>query len=149
LTPISSYTEIGEVEGIAQLSDDFLVASNGSNKIFVLDCRNELNILKVINVEDFNEDEIHGLKDLVVVGEYIFAIKANNNRVIKINPKTGKVVRFYNMMNLIDFELKTNSLNNKDISQGASLSGITYDFNKKVFIITGKNWGHYYEVNLK
>lgn len=149
LTPISSDPEIGQVEGLAQLSDDFLVASNGTNKIFVLDCRNELNILKTINVEEFNGEEIYGLKDLVVVGEFIYAVKVNDNRVIKINPKTGKIAKFYNMINLIDYELKTKSLNNKEISQGATLSGITYDNKNKVFIITGKNWGHYYEVNLK
>ncbi len=150
LTPISTDLEIGEAEGLAQLSDEFLIASNGSNKIFVLDCKNDLNILKIISVEDNNGDEFHGIKDIVVVGEYVYALKANDNRVIKINPKTGKIVKFYNMMNLVDFELKTKSLTDKDISQGsAAMSGITFDQNSKMFVVTGKNWGHYYEVDLK
>lgn len=149
LTPITADSEIGKGEGLAQLSDEFLIASNGSNKIFVLDCRNDLNILKVINVEDAYGEEFHGIKDLVAVGEFVYAVKANDNRVVKINPKTGKIVKYYNMMNLIDFELKTKSLNSKDISQGSALSGIAYDQNRKMFVITGKNWGHYYEVELK
>ena len=53
-------------------------------------------------------------------------------------------------LNLLNFELKTNSLTVNEINKGfANLSGIGYDKNRKGFLLTGRNWGHYYEVDLK
>lgn len=137
-------------KGLAELSEDFLIASNGTNIIYVLDCKNELNVIKLLYVRGLHNEPLSGINDMTVVGEFIYATKENDNRIFKINPADGKVVKFYNMMNLINYELKTKSLNSMEIRGGkANLSGISYDKKKKLFIITGKNWGHYYEVDLK
>jgi len=149
LTPINMDFDLKNGEGLATLSEDFLIASNGTDEIFILDCKNDLNVIKTFSVKNTNEEPLLGIKDMVVVGEFIYAIRGNDNRIFKINPATGMVVKFYNMGNLINFELKTNSLSVNDVSKGAILSGIGYDKIKKMFIITGKNWGHYYEVDLK
>jgi len=149
LTPISSDPELGDAEGLANLSDDYLLGTNGSNKIFVLDCKNDLNIIKTIYVQDYKDDDVIGLLDLIAVGEFIYAVQGNSNRIIKINPKTGRVVKFYNLISLLDFELKSKSLNLQEINKGASISGIAYDEKRKIFIITGRYWLHYFEVVLR
>ena len=147
---IQADEDLGTGEGLARLSEDFLIASNGTSDLSVLDCKNDLSVIKTISVVDENDEYIGGIKDIVVVGEFIYANKNNDYRIFKINPETGKVLKKYNMKNLIDFEFKSKSINSKDLlNNGSMLNGITYDYNKKLFILTGKNWGHYYEVDLK
>lgn len=141
--------ELQNGQGLAELSEDFLIASNGTDMIYVLDCKNDLSIIKSFSVKNFEEEPLLGIKDMVVVGEYIYANKENDNRIIKISPATGKVLKFYNLTNLVNFELKTKSLTANEVNKGANLNGIAYDKSKKMFILTGKNWGHYYEVDLK
>lgn len=150
LSPLIADEELGSGEGLARLGDELLIASNGSNKIFILDCKNELNVIKILDITDNQGEPVTGLKDLVVVGDYIYANKAHDIRLIKIEASTGKVVKIYNMISLVNYELKAKNIAQKDISSGAALlSGITYDYRRKVFIITGKNWGNYYEIELK
>ena len=150
LTPINIDYYIKNGEGLAELSEDFLIASNGTDMIFVLDCKNDLNVIKSFSVRNLDDEPLLGIKEMVVVGEYVYLLRENDNRIFKISPATGKVVKFYNLGNLLNFELKTNSLTVNEINKGfANLSGIGYDKNRKGFLLTGRNWGHYYEVDLK
>jgi glutamine cyclotransferase len=151
LNPINIDYNMKNGEGLAELSDDFLIASNGTEFIFILDCKNELNVIKSFSVKNLNNEPLYGIKEMVYVGEYIYLLRENDNRIYKISLTTRKVLKIYNMLNLINFELKTKSLNKIEINKFSSvnLSGIGYDRKKKIFILTGKNWGHYYEVDLK
>jgi len=150
LTPITLDHDIGDrAEGLASLSNEVLVATDGTNNLHVLDCENDLGVIKTIPVYDSEQNPMDGLEDIVVVGEYVFANRRNDNRILKIDPRNGIVVRSYDMMNLINFELKMKSLSHSDIARGSILNGIAFDENRKVFILTGKNWGYYYEVDLK
>lgn len=150
LTPLIGDSELGNGEGIGQLTEEILLATNGSNKIFILDCKNDLNVIKMIDIIDNEDQPINGLKDLVVVEEYIYAIKDSDMRILKIDAKTGKILKMYNMTNLIGFESASKNLNPNETSiRNNFLSGITHDYKRKIFIVTGKNWGNYYEVELK
>lgn len=150
LTPLGLDSDMSEgAEGLAALSNEVLVATDGSNNLHILDCENDLSVIKTIPVFDQNENPMTGLEDLVVVGEYAYANRRNDNRILKIDPKSGIVVKFYDMINLINFELKMKSLSETDIARGNVLNGIAYDETRRLFILTGKNWGFYYEVDLK
>ena len=150
LTPLTLDFDMSEGgEGLASLTNEALVATDGTNNMHILDCENDLSVIKTIPVFDYNENPMDGLEDIVVVGEFVFANRRNDNRVLKIDPKTGVVVKFYDMMNLINFELKMKTLSQSDIARGSVLNGIAYNEDKKFFVLTGKNWGYYYEVDLK
>ncbi len=150
LPPLTIDTDMSEgAEGLASLSNEVLVATDGSNNLHILDCENDLGVIKSIPVYDSNENPMGGLEDLVVVGEFVYANRRNDNRILKIDPKTGFVAKFYDMINLINFELRMKSLSQDDIARGNVLNGIAYDEARRLFILTGKNWGFYYEVDLK
>ena len=149
LTPINLDIEIGNGEDIANLNNETLIGTDGTNKLHILDCENDLSVIKSIQIIDEGENPMDGLQDLVVVGEYVYANRKNDNRILKINPGTGKVAKYYNMDNLINYELKLKSISVKDVRNGMILNGITYDQKRNIFIITGKNFANYYEVELK
>ena len=92
---------------------------------------------------------MYGLQDITVVGDYLYANRESDNRILKINPRNGAVVKTYDLMNLINYEMKMKSLNTNDIATGSVLNGITYDKNRNIFILTGRNWSFYYEVKLE
>lgn len=150
LAPLTIDSDMSEgAEGLAALTNEVLVATDGSNNLHILDCENDLGVIKTIPVFDSSENPMNGLEDLVVVGEFVYANRRNDNRVLKIDPKTGVVVKFYDMINLINFELKMKSLTQDDIARGNVLNGISFDEARRFFVLTGKNWGFYYEVDLK
>jgi glutamine cyclotransferase len=135
-------------EGLSNLSENNLVATDGSNNLYILDCQDEIYVIKTIAIYDLNGAPMFGLQDLTVVDEFVYANRENDNRILKIDPKNGGVVKTYDLMNLINYELKMKSLSRNDIAKGSVLNGITYDKNRKLFILTGRNWAFYYEVKL-
>lgn len=142
-------SEIKKGGGLASLGQNNMLATDGSNNLHILDCTSDLYVLKSIPVTDSEGNEMNGLQDLTVVGEFVYANRLNDNRIFKIDPHTGKVLKTYNLINLINYELKMKSINRNDIAKGSVLNGITYDKNRNLFILTGRNWSFYYEVKLE
>ncbi len=66
--------------------------------------------------------------------------------VIKIDPNNGNVMEVYYMTPLIEHEINQGVLTNLKIMTGDVLNGIVYIPERKTFILTGKEWGFYYEV---
>jgi glutamine cyclotransferase len=91
---------------------------------------------------------MNGLLDITVVGNFLYANRDGDCRILKIDPRNGVLVKTYDLMNLINYELKMKSINKNDIASGSILNGITYDNNRDIFILTGRNWSFYYEVKL-
>lgn len=141
-------SEMEKGEGLSNLTENNLVATDGTNNLHIMDCTGELYVLKSIPVFDIKGNPMYGLQDITVVGDYVYANRENDNNILKIDPKNGAVVKSYDLMNLINYELKMKSLSTNDIATGSILNGITYDERRKVFILTGRNWAYYYEVNL-
>jgi glutamine cyclotransferase len=135
-------------EGLTSLSKDTLVATDGSNNIYILSCQYDLNVIQSIPINDELGNPINGLLDITVVGNYLYANREGEYKIFKINPRSGLVVRTYDLMNLINYEIKMKSINKNDIASGSILNGITYDEERKIFILTGRNWAFYYEVKL-
>lgn len=53
------------------------------------------------------------------------------------------------MSDLSKFEIEKNTLSNYRLRNGEVLNGIAYDKVNKKFLLTGKLWGYFYEVNFK
>ncbi len=122
-----------------------LFATDGSDKIYRLDCNNNLKVIEIINVK-YNGRSINYLNDLCYAEGYIFLNIYFLNKIAKVNVKNGDIILFYNMQSLIDFELKKGILTRSKLSQGDVLNGIDYNEKKKTFLITGKRWGYMYEI---
>lgn len=61
-------------------------------------------------------------------------------RIIKIDPQSGKVVKEYDLLKVIQ--------NEKGIKYDEVINGIAYDQNSGKFLLTGKNWSNFYLVKL-
>ena len=53
------------------------------------------------------------------------------------------------MKPLINYELETGKLTSSRLNEGDVLNGITFDNLNKTFILTGKCWDNYYEIDFK
>lgn len=137
-----------EGSGIAYFKNNILLASDGSSEIFFLKCKENLKIKKRIQVKE-NHIHLNKLGDLTYVDEYIYAIRYFDDYLYKINPNNGNVEKKWNMKILKENEIRMGTLDEIEYSNGNVLNSITYDENRKLFILTGKNWGFLYEVNLE
>ena len=134
--------------GLTNYNTNNLIATDGSNSIYILDCNNNLQVKKSISV--FNDNsQLDRLNALVYVDGYIYANRYYDSNIYKINPESGIVEKTYDFGVLIQKEKEIGTLTNDKISSGLVLNGILYDKKRKIFILTGKKWDNYYEVILK
>ena len=108
----------------------FLIASDGSNKIYFMDER--LNVKKTISIKGINK-----INELEYIEGYIWANIYKSNDIIIINPENGNIVK------IINFD----GLYNKSKDNESVLNGIAYNNNK--IYITGKKYDTLYEFELK
>jgi glutamine cyclotransferase len=134
---LSDYSEEGE-----------LIATDGSENIYILDCLNDLKVKKKIAIRK-NGYSLNRINDLAYYDGFIYANIYLTSKIVKINPKTGEVLKEYEMQPLIDFEIKQNTLTDYNLRSGDCLNGIAFDPVNKNFLLTGKEWGFYYQVIFK
>jgi len=116
-----------------------LIMSDGSEKLFYLDTAN-YSMIKKIEVYD-NNSPITNLNELEYVDGFVYANIWRTDFIVKIDPKTGKIVERWEFPSLLkesDKQPKTDVLN-----------GIAYDKKTKHYYITGKYWSKMFEVELK
>ena len=123
-------------------------ATDGSDKIFVLNVDKNNNELKLINTikVTLNMKPVYQLNELISDGLYIYSNVYFSDKVLKINPNNGQVMNVYDMKPLIDYEFKNGNLTSNRVNRGEVLNGIAYIPEKKSFILTGKLWNYYYEI---
>ena len=130
------------------LNSEYYV-SNGTNKIYIIELKNNVfeikNILKVKN----GKFDINNINDLVFVNNYIWANRYYDDSILKINSLNGNIENNYSMKPLINYELETGKLTITRLNEGEVLNGITFDNLNKTFILTGKLWDNYYEIEFK
>jgi len=134
--------------GLAQFNSETLIATDGSSKIFFLDCKEKLKAQRNINVT-FNGNPVNNLNALVFAKGFIFANVYFEKQIYKIDSNSGKVVKRYNMGPLVEFEINKKTLSQAALGSGDVLNGIAFDINRDVFLVTGKKWGYFYEVQLQ
>ena len=130
--------------------DEFF-ATDGSEKIYILKINNDTNELKVksyIKVT-YNNKPVYRLNDLISDGFYIYCNVYYEKVILKINPNNGEVINVYDMQPLYEYELNNGKLTMQEISIGDVLNGIAYIPEKNTFILTGKLWDYYYEIEFK
>ena len=123
-------------------------ATDGSDKIFVLNIDKNNDELKLINTikVTLNMNPVYHLNELISDGLYIYSNVYFSDKVLKINPNNGQVMNVYDMKPLIDYEYKNGNLTSNRVNRGDVLNGIAYIPEKKSFILTGKLWNYYYEI---
>ena len=126
-------------------NENELFATDGSDKIFRLDCNQNLKVIDIIHVK-FNGHSVKYLNDLIYNNGFIYLNIYLDNRIAKVNIQNGEIVKFYNMQNLIEFEFKKGILTTSNFHKGDVLNGIAYNDKNKSFLITGKRWGYMYEI---
>lgn len=117
-----------------------LIMSDGSNKLTYLDTVS-LKPVKTIAVTDENGD-VKELNELEYIEGYIFANIWQTNNIVKIDPKTGKVVGRLDLSQLArDAQMRSPRV---DV-----LNGIAYHPTTKLVLVTGKYWPMTYVIQLR
>lgn len=139
-----TFNKIGEFNysndegwGLTNIENDTLIMSDGTNVLTFLDCKS-LKVVKKIYVTEFG-NELHNLNELEYVDGYIYANVYTTNKIVKINPNNGLVMKSYDLSKLY-YDSKIRN------SNALEMNGIAYNKKSKTFFITGKMWPSIYEV---
>jgi len=116
-----------------------LIMSDGTENLFYMDTLN-YSVLRKVQVYD-NHTAITKLNELEYVDGYIYANIYTTDFIVKINPKTGKVVERWDMPDLLK---ESDKMPETDV-----LNGIAYNKETKHFLITGKYWPKMFDMILK
>ena len=116
-----------------------LIMSDGSENLYYWDTLN-YSVLKKVEVYD-NHGPIKRLNELEYVDGFVYANVYTTDFIVKIDPKTGKVVERWTMPDLLK---ESDKLPQTDV-----LNGIAYDKSTKHFYITGKYWPKMFDIVLK
>jgi glutamine cyclotransferase len=130
-----------ETEGWGLTHDSAnLIMSDGTDKLTFLDTTT-LKPVKTIHVTD-EYGPVKKLNELEFVDGYILSNQWETNLILKIDPKTGKVVGRMDMTPLVrDAKMRN--------PQSDVLNGIAYHPVTKLLLVTGKNWPMIYVLQLK
>ena len=131
------YTTTNECWGITH-NHNSLIVSDGSNYLHFFKFPNKNT--KVLELKYkipiyINNYPLYNINELEFVDNYVYANIFTTFNIAKINLFNNKVEKIYNFKNLAHIEGYYNIMN-----------GITYNKNKKTFLITGKKWTYIYEI---
>lgn len=142
---LETFKKIGEFnipskEGWGMTTDgNDLIMSDGSSNLTFLDPET-FKTNRILGVTD-NNGPVGNINELEYVNGTILANVYQTGYIIRIDPKTGKVIGKADFSNLI----KEVKLKNPDVDY---MNGIAYDSAKNKIYITGKLWPNIYEVRL-
>ena len=122
------------------LADDGkeIFLSDGTPTIRVLD-PNTFKVKRRILVKD-GRRSVGDLNELEFVDGHILANIWYDDRIAKIDPKTGKVVAWINCSGIYPAQTRP--------TREHVLNGIAYDETNKKLYVTGKNWPRMYEIEI-
>lgn len=142
LKKIGEFSYDGEGWGMTNNGKQ-LIMDNGNNYLYFRD-PDSFKITDSVGVFD-NNGPLGDINELEWVEGFIYANVWEKNIIVKIDPKTGKVIAKADLSNLID-QYVPQTLSDKAISKGALPNGIAYNSITKSFYITGKLWPKLFEV---
>jgi glutamine cyclotransferase len=116
-----------------------LILSNGTENLIYLDTTT-LKPVRTIRVTN-EYGPVKNLNELEFVEGFIFANEWQTNRVLKIDPQTGKVVGRLDLTPLVNDTQMRNP-------RADVLNGIAYHPTTKLFLVTGKHWPMFYVLQL-
>ena len=115
-----------------------LILSNGTPNIYFYDPETFKQVRK-IKVTDKGEP-VSLINELEYIDGKIYANILSSNKIISIDPQTGKVIDWYDLSDLL---LKAQGDNKIDV-----LNGIAYDRQSGRIFVTGKLWPKLFEIKL-
>lgn len=137
-TPVKTFSWPYEGWGITH-NDSNLIVSDGSANIYFVS-PNTFNVLNTVSVKD-NNGEVQKINELEYVDGFIYANVWETNRIVKIEPESGKVI---GQMFIKDF------LKSEEVVAGRTdvLNGLAWNPDTKTMFITGKRWPKMFEIRL-
>ena len=132
------FTYTGEGWGLTHDADS-LILSDGSNQIRFID-PTTYKVKRTISVLDRGRP-LEEINELEYVRGEIFANIWHDNRIVRIDPQTGRINGWVDMAGL----LKPGDVTNEE----AVLNGIAYDEQGDRLFVTGKLWPKLFEIKLK
>jgi glutamine cyclotransferase len=115
-----------------------LIMSDGTPMLYFLDPETFAQTDKIMVCE--RDTLIWGLNELEYVDGQIYANVWPTERIARIDPKTGQIVGWIDMKELV--------ADQTDGDPNAVLNGIAYDPVDKRLFVTGKNWPKLFEIEL-
>lgn len=92
-----------------------------------------------------NGQDLSQLNELEYIEGYIWANVYLSNRIVKINPETGKVTQSYDLSSLErDANDDLRKRFGRNLWYGECLNGIAFDPKSRIWYITGKMWPRIY-----
>ena len=129
-----------EGEGWGLTNDGtYLIMSNGTHKINYLDPR-ALATIKTLEVYD-EGFQVQNLNELEYIKSEIYANIWLTDRIVRIDPVTGKVNAWIDLSGLFSPSERR--------EEGNVLNGIAYDEKGDRIFVTGKLWPKLFEIKLK
>ncbi len=134
--PIQTFSWPYEGWGITH-NDSMLIVSDGSANLYFVS-PNTFKVLNTVSVTD-NNGEVNQLNELEYVNGFVYANVYQTNRIVKIDPESGRVVGQM---------LITNFLKSEDAIPGRTdvLNGLAWNPDSKTMFITGKRWPKMFEI---
>ena len=133
----SEFTYTGEGWGLTH-DDQYLIMSDGTNQIRFLD-PTTLQTTRTISVFDRGAP-VDKLNELEYIDGEIYANIWQTDRIVKIDPKSGKILGWIDLTGL----LKTKDRSGEE----DVLNGIAYDEAGKRLFVTGKMWPKLFEIEI-
>jgi glutaminyl-peptide cyclotransferase len=135
---LKTFTYEGEGWGLTHDGKQ-LIMSDGTSYLRFLDPKSFRETHR-IHVTGANGQEILDLNELEYVRGEIYANIWHSDRIARISPKTGKVLGWIDLTELID---------KQQLSDGdAVLNGIAYDAKDNRLFVTGKLWPKLFEIRV-
>lgn len=117
-----------------------LILSDGSPTLRFLDPKS-FRVIRRLKVTDQSGRPIENLNELEYVRGEIYANVWQTDEIIRISPRTGKVVGRIDLKGIID---------NRELQgEGAVLNGIAYDAKADRLFVTGKLWSKLFEIKVQ
>lgn len=135
---LNSFNYTGEGWGLTRDAHS-LIMSDGTNQIRFLNPDN-FEVQRVISVYD-DSRSIDNLNELEYIKGEIFANIWQMDRIVKVDPQSGRVTGRVNLSGLLSAEDRARPV---DV-----LNGIAYDEANDRLFVTGKLWPKLFEIKLK
>ncbi len=138
LQPEGNFSYEGEGWG---LTDDerYLILSDGTNQIRFLDPTN-FRVVRTISIAE-NNLPLRNLNELEFVRGEIYANIWHDDRIVRIDPSTGRILGWINLAGLLPADQYRDP--------EAVLNGIAYDEAGERLFVTGKLWPRLFEIRLR
>jgi glutamine cyclotransferase len=112
-----------------------LIMSDGSATLYFLDPET---FQEIDRIEVYDEKPVTLLNELEYIDGMVYANIWKEDRIAIIDPETGQVRAWINLMGINDSEKTTSNV----------LNGIAYDVEEDRLFVTGKRWSKLFEIKL-